>query len=54
MILPCFFDMLLNNQNNLTTGTTYHLDLKMKKNLKDFKMVDDLVKISGLKRAQWL
>ena len=31
----------------------YHIDLKMKKDLRDFKIVHDLAGIPGLKRVQW-
>jgi len=33
---------------------TYHLDLKMKKNLRDFELVHEVTKVAGLKRMQWL
>lgn len=33
---------------------TYHIDLKMKKNLDDFNIVHDLAAIAGIKRIQWI
>jgi putative Mg2+ transporter-C (MgtC) family protein len=40
---------------NLLSGEiTYHIDIRMKKNLRDFKIVHDLAMIIGLKRVQWI
>lgn len=48
-ILKVGFDKNMNQKE-----ITYHIDLRMKKNLRDFKIVHDLARISGLKRVQWL
>ena len=34
--------------------TTYHIDLKMKKDLNDFTIASQLVKVAGLRRVQWI
>lgn len=40
---------------NLLSGEiTYHIDIKMKKDLSDFKIVHDLAQIAGLKRIYWI
>ncbi|KPJ55594.1 MAG: hypothetical protein AMJ42_06595 [Deltaproteobacteria bacterium DG_8] len=49
LILKVGFDKNMNQKE-----ITYHIDLKMKKNLRDFKIVHDLARISGLKRVQWI
>jgi putative Mg2+ transporter-C (MgtC) family protein len=48
-ILKVGFDKNINLKEH-----SYHIDLKMKKNLRDFKIVHDLSKIPGLKRVHWL
>jgi len=40
--------------NLLSDEITYHIDIRMKKNLSDFKIVHDLATIAGLKRVQWI
>ena len=40
--------------NLLGDEITYHIDIRMKKNLSDFKIVHDLATIGGLKRVQWI
>jgi len=47
-ILKVGFDKNINQKEYF-----YHIDLKMKKNLRDFKIVNDLAGIPGLKRVQW-
>lgn len=48
-ILKVGFDKNLDQQE-----ITFHLDLKMKKDLMDFRVVHDLARIPGLKRVQWI
>jgi putative Mg2+ transporter-C (MgtC) family protein len=48
-IIKVGFDKKINQRE-----LSYHIDLKMKKDLRDFKIAHDLAKISGLKRVQWL
>jgi len=48
-ILKVGFDTHLNQKE-----ITYHIDLRMKKNLMDFRIVHDLVRVHGLKRVQWI
>lgn len=40
--------------NILQKETTYHIDIKMKKDLSDYKITHELVKIVGLRRVQWI
>lgn len=47
-ILKVGFDKNLNQKE-----TTYHIDLKMKKDLMDFRVVHDLALVPGLTRVQW-
>jgi putative Mg2+ transporter-C (MgtC) family protein len=42
------------DKNTNQKEVTYHIDLRMKKDLRDFKIIHDLARISGLKRLQWL
>jgi len=42
------------DSNLLQKETIYHIDIKMKKDLSDFKIVHELAKIVGLKRVQWI
>lgn len=48
-ILKVGFDKNLNQKE-----TTYHIDLKMKKDLMDFRVVHDLALVPGLTRVQWV
>ena len=47
-ILKVGFDKNLSPQEMI-----YHVDIKMKKDLRDFKVAHDLARIAGLKRVQW-
>jgi putative Mg2+ transporter-C (MgtC) family protein len=38
----------------LKKETTYHIDLKMKKDINDFTIASELVKVAGLRRVQWI
>ena len=40
--------------NLLQKETIYHIDIKMKKDLNDFKITHELAKIVGLRRVQWI
>ena len=40
--------------NIVQKETTYHIDIKMKKDLSDFKITHDLAKLVGLRRVQWI
>jgi putative Mg2+ transporter-C (MgtC) family protein len=48
-ILKVGFDKNLSQQE-----ITYHVDIRMKKDLRDFQIAQDLARIAGLKRIQWV